>query len=254
MESCRVQITIALVSAALGVMCFACTDPASPVNTNRNGNLKTTSNSRFPAGPIVYVALGDSTGSGVGAREGGYVARLFKRLEAQRPGSKLTNLCFSGATSADVIREQLESGVRAAPHLVTLGIGINDIGHGVSIERFVKNYEEILAKIRNSTSAVIVVTNLPDISSAPRIPESMRAEYQQSIIKFNDSLTAIAAKYDAKVFDVFSITTAELPAHPEYFSGDGFHPSDGGYELWSERMWPTVAAAIGANEKPAKLR
>jgi hypothetical protein len=33
-------------------------------------------------GPIVYVALGDSTGAGVGARNGGsYVARLFKRLE-----------------------------------------------------------------------------------------------------------------------------------------------------------------------------
>src|SRR4029434_410196 len=30
-------------------------------------------------GPIMYLALGDSTGVGVGARNGGYVVRLFNR-------------------------------------------------------------------------------------------------------------------------------------------------------------------------------
>ena len=77
---------------------------------------------------------------------------LFKRLGAQRPGSKLINLCFSGATTSDVLREQLDSGVAAAPQLVTLGIGINDIGHGVSLEQFAKNYEQILARIKNDTA------------------------------------------------------------------------------------------------------
>jgi lysophospholipase L1-like esterase len=33
--------------------------------------------------------------------------------------------------------------------------------------------------------------------------------------------------------------------HPEYFSSDGFHPSDKGYELWATQMWPTVARVIG---------
>lgn len=38
--------------------------------------------------PVVYIALGDSTGVGVGARDGkGYVARLFERFERERPGS-----------------------------------------------------------------------------------------------------------------------------------------------------------------------
>ena len=56
---------------------------------------------------IVHVALGDSTGVGVGAREGGgYVARIFRRVERERPGSRLINLCVSGATTADVLREQ----------------------------------------------------------------------------------------------------------------------------------------------------
>ena len=199
------------------------------------------------AGSIVYVALGDSTGSGVGARNGGYVARLFKRLLDHRAGSELVNLCVSGATTEDVMRAQLQRGVQRSPDLVTLGIGINDIGHGFTIDQFAKNYEEILSTLKQQTSATIVVTNIPDISSAPRIPAPMRAEYQREIERFNERLEEIATRHQVTVFDIFTITRRELPSHPEYFSSDGFHPSDEGYELWAEQMWPTLAAVIGAS-------
>jgi lysophospholipase L1-like esterase len=197
-------------------------------------------------GPIVYVALGDSTGSGVGARNGGYVARLFTRLLEHRAGSELVNLCVSGATTADVLRGQLQPGVQRSAELVTLGIGINDIGHGVSIEQFAKNYDEILSTLKDQTKAEIVVTNIPDISTAPRIPFGMRAEYQRQIEQFNSRLEDIARNHEVTIFDIFTITRRELLSHPEYFSSDGFHPSDEGYELWAEQMWPTLASVIGA--------
>ena len=199
------------------------------------------------AGPIVYVALGDSTGSGVGARNGGYVARLFKRMLAHRAGSELVNLCVSGSTTEDVVRGQLQRGVQRSPDLVTLGIGINDIGHGLTLEQFAKNYEKILSTLKEKTTAAIVVTNIPDISSAPRIPASMRVDYQRQIETFNARVEEIAQRYEVIVFDIFTITRRDLPSHPEYFSADGFHPSDEGYELWAEQMWPTLASVIGAN-------
>ena len=203
--------------------------------------------SEMKPGPIVYVALGDSTGSGVGARNGGYVARLFTRLQEHRAGSELVNLCVSGATTADVVRGQLQRGVQRSPDLVTLGIGINDIGHGLTIDQFAKNYDEILSTLKQNTKAAIVVTNIPDISSAPRIPVSMRAEYQRQMELFNTRLEEIAKRHEVTVFDIFTITRRDLPSHPEYFSADGFHPSDAGYELWAEEMWPTLASVIGAN-------
>lgn len=198
-------------------------------------------------GPIRYLALGDSTGAGVGARDGGYVARLFTRMGGHRPGSALTNLCVSGATTADVLRGQLDGGVRGDPHLVTLGIGINDIGHGVTLEQFSKNYEEILSRLRSDTKAAIVVTNIPDISSAPRIPPTIRTEYHQQIVAFNQKLEEIASRHEVSVFDVYSVTHNQLPSHPEFFSEDGFHPSDQGYEFWAEQMWPVIALTIGAD-------
>jgi lysophospholipase L1-like esterase len=199
------------------------------------------------AGPLVYVALGDSTGSGVGASNGGYVARLFKRLLDHRAGSELLNLCVSGATTEDVLRRQLQSGVERSPDLITVGIGINDIGHGFRIVEFANIYDQIVSTLKEMTSAEFVVTNIPDVSSAPRIPASMRAEYQRQIERFNERLEEIARRHEVTIFDVFTITRRELSLHPEYFSGDGFHPSDKGYELWAEQMWPTMAGVIGAS-------
>jgi lysophospholipase L1-like esterase len=36
-----------------------------------------------------------------------------------------------------------------------------------------------------------------------------------------------------------------IPAHPEFFSSDGFHPSEQGYEFWAVKMWPSLKEAIG---------
>lgn len=218
------------------------TTPSASLASNPNNRL-----SDSMTGPIKYLALGDSTGAGVGARDGGYVARLFNRIVALRPGSEVTNLCVSGATTGDVLRAQLERGLRSDPHLITLGIGINDIGHGVSLEQFSKNYEELLSRLRTDTKAAIVVTNIPDISSAPRIPPSARQEYHQLIVAFNQKLGEIASRHQVSLFDIYAVTHAQLASHPEFFSADGFHPSDEGYQFWAEQMWPVMAVTIGAN-------
>ena len=232
--------------SGIGLAVLAACILAGPlVGCNRDQAAPVTSEKPMTTGPIVYVALGDSTGSGVGARDGGYVARLFKRIEERRPGSKLNNLCVSGATTQDLLRGQLDRGVAANPDLVTVGIGINDVGHGFTLDQFAKNYEQILSTLKEKTRARIVVTNIPDISTAPRIPASMRSEYQQQLIQFSRRLEEIAARHGVTVFDIYTITTQELASHPEYFSSDGFHPSDAGYEMWAQQMWPTIERVIG---------
>ena len=215
---------------------------------NRQGGAEGMTVKPISSGPIVYVALGDSTGAGLGSREGGYVKRIFNRIAERRPQSTLQNLCVSGATTDDVVRDQLERAVALNPDLVTVGIGINDVGHGLTLEQFSKNYETILSTLKEKTHAQIVVTNIPDVSSAPRIPDSMRSTYQRQIDQFCKRLVEIAERHGVTIFDIYTITKDELPSHPEYFSNDGFHPSDEGYELWATQMWPTVAKVIGEAE------
>lgn len=231
--------SVVLLLLAVLLLAACSSENGSPIRSEGESTMK--------SGPIVYVALGDSTGAGVGARNGGYVARLFKRLLDQRPGSELLNLCVSGATTDDVVRAQLQRGVAKSPDLVTVGIGINDIGHGFTIDQFAKNYEEILKTLQDKTQAPIVIMNIPDISSAPRIPGAMRLEYQRQIERFNERLEEIARRHEVTIVDLQRSSRRDLPSHPEYFSSDGFHPSDEGYETWAEQMWPTVAGVIGGS-------
>ena len=241
MRKCRVVVLSGCLFLFLG-----CTVTDLSPESKNNSKQASKSRSSMPiSGPVNYVALGDSTGVGVGARNGGYVARIFRNIAAARPDSKLTNLCMSGATTEDVLRGQLSRGIAADPNLVTVGIGINDIGHGMGVEEFARNFEEIVSQLRQRTQAVIVVTNIPDISSAPRIPEFVRPQYRLTMTAFNQRLEAIAARYEVTVFDVHTTTRDQLPSHPEFFSSDGFHPSDAGYELWASEMWPVIARSIG---------
>jgi acyl-CoA thioesterase I len=194
--------------------------------------------------PIIYSALGDSTGVGVGARQGGYPARLLARINELRPGSKLTNVCVSGATTTDVLNSQIEPALAARPTLITLGIGINDVGSGMDVKTFARNYEAIIKRI-NVAKASIVVTNIPDLSYAPVVAPENRREYTGRIMLFNERIAEIASRHNLLVVDAFKVTGEIIPSHPEFFSDDGFHPSDKGYEYWAEAMWPTVKKAIG---------
>jgi lysophospholipase L1-like esterase len=195
--------------------------------------------------PVVYVAFGDSTGVGIGARQGGYVARLFARIERVRVGSSVRNFCVSGAETADVLRGQLTRLDTTRPTLVTLGIGINDVSHGVSPEQFARNYEEIITRLKSRTDAPIVVTNIPDISTAPRVPVFLHDQVQARIRVFNERISEIAKRQELLLVDAYEMSREVIAVHPEFFSADGFHPSDEGYEYWAKMMWPKVKEAIG---------
>ncbi len=208
--------------------------------------------------PVKYVALGDSTGVGVGAQTGGgYVARLFTRIARLHENAEVTNLCVSGSTTVDVLREQTPQAANLKPTLVTLGIGINDINRGIGFEEFAGNYARIIAKLKEvkskeSAKAVpIVVVNIPDISLAPRVPVYARTEISRRIQSFNNQIKGIAEADKLRLVDIYHRSHETLREHPEFFSEDGFHPSEAGYEYWAKMMWPVVEQAIKEHEKEA---
>lgn len=232
-----------VVLAACFILALVACGPRNYSRT-RDGNTTMTNNDTKDA-PVTYVAVGDSTGVGVGATEGGYPARLLKRIKQERSKATLTNLCVSGATTEDLLRDQLKQAIAARPTLVTVGIGINDIGHYVGVEKFARNFEEIVKRLKAETTAQIVVSNLPDISYAPVVPVSLREQTRGQINLFNARIGEIAGRYGLTPVDAYTETHAVMPTHPEFFSADGFHPSDAGYEYWAKTMWPAVKSALG---------
>jgi acyl-CoA thioesterase-1 len=193
----------------------------------------------------IYLALGDSTGVGVGARSGGgYPERLLRLLQPDHPKLRLVNLCQSGATSSDLIVDQLPQALQTRPRLITIGIGINDLGLQVPDDAFALNLEEIVVPLRR-LEAPILLCNLPDLAHAPAMARLVPpALYEKRIEMFNEHVTATAARHGLALVDLNALSTEVLPGRPELWSADGFHPSAEGYEEWALRLHPAAAAAL----------
>ena len=193
----------------------------------------------------IYLALGDSTGAGVGARSGGgYPDRLLRLLRPEHPALRLLNLSESGATSADLLEEQLPRALRTQPSLITLGIGINDLGLQVPDDAFALNLEEIVTQLRG-LDAPIVITNLPDLALSPAVARLVpRSAYEKRIEMFNEHVTATAARHSLALIDLYALSRELLPGRADLWSPDGFHPSAEGYEEWAQRMLPGVAPLL----------
>ncbi len=164
-----------------------------------------------------------------------------------RPGSRLINLCASAAATADILK-QLGDADEARATLVTVGIGANDLIRGVTAEQFARNYEEMIARLKERTGASILLMNIPDVSLAPAVPAYMRESARRHVNAFNERIDDVARRHGLPVIDLYG-RSREFAARPEFFSRDGIHPSDAGYEFWARLVWPDVEKAINARRR-----
>jgi lysophospholipase L1-like esterase len=181
----------------------------------------------------------------VGARSGGgYPDRLLRRLRAGHPGLRLVNLCESGATSSDVRQDQVPRAMQTAPLLITIGVGINDVGMQQPDDAFALNLEEIVSALVK-LGAPIAVANLPDFALSPAVARLVPVHfYEQRLQVFNEHIESTAARHKLTLIDLWSLSRASLPGRARLFSEDGFHPSGEGYEEWADLMWPAIESLL----------
>jgi acyl-CoA thioesterase I len=199
--------------------------------------------------PMLYVALGDSTAEGVGATtpQTTYVQRVHARLRAVYPRANVVNLGADGATSADVIADQLERAVLLRPRLVTLSVGPNDITAHVPVAEYERNVDTIFRRLARETGAVVVANLLPDLAVTPRFRgRPTTPEVGELTQRFNEALLRRARPNGIEVVDLYHPSRAEIPQRPELLATDGYHPSDMGHERWAELVWAGVARRIAA--------
>ncbi len=190
--------------------------------------------------PAVYVALGASDAVGVGAlrpAQEGWVPQVHSRLPA---GTQLVNLGISGATLAEVSDRQLPVALDAAPRLVTIWPGANDLRAGVDLPTFTTRLDAILGRLRRERGGevTLVVLNLPDLRSVPVFASAAsgvrdRQALDARVRAWNAAIAESAGRHDAILVDLYG-RWSELAERPDFVSADGFHPSGAGYRRIAE--------------------
>jgi phosphatidylinositol alpha 1,6-mannosyltransferase len=171
-----------------------------------------------------YVAIGDSYTAG--AEPG--APRWADDLARALPGCRYLNLAVTGATSGDVLAHQLEPAIEAAPDLVTVVCGANDVIHTTrpDIAAFGANFTRLLGQLRSRLPEVHLVTaTYPDFSRFLPMRPRTRSRVARGLAAINETIRVQARVHDAACLD--------FDAHPERgeranFAADGFHPSAAG--------------------------
>ena len=194
--------------------------------------------------PVTYVALGASDAVGVGTTEPGsqgYVPLLAAHLQK---GSHMLNLGVSGIRLHEALTQELPLALNTSPTLITIWLVANDFVGGVQYDGYMKDLTSLLQQLRAGTKARIVMANLPNLTLLPAFSgqsASQKTKTVAEIQRWNTEIGIIAARYTVTVVDLFS-HQSQLTAHPEYISGDGFHPSPAGYVQLSNYFWNAIKA------------
>jgi len=195
------------------------------------------------AQPTTYVAVGDSTGAGMGASRGGYPERLAERLGRAGLPVQLVNLCYPGARAVDALRLQLPRALANHPRLVTVGIGINDVLRHTELSSFARSLDELAQALRSSGARVLLV-NVPDLARSPRaVMDEPPAELRARVRQVNRAVAEVAARYRFDLVDLFA-AGAEVYGAQGTLSLDLLHPTDEGYDRWAKAAEPAARRAL----------
>jgi lysophospholipase L1-like esterase len=126
----------------------------------------------------------------------------------------------------------------------------NDFRACTPLAQYQADLDKLLGQLESHTKAQMFIANAPDMSLLPAIRNhagktgACLARVSQSqvralVVKWNQIIATEAQRHHAVLVDLFQ---AGLSGHPEYISGDGFHPSDAGYKRLADLFWSQITA------------
>lgn len=196
---------------------------------------------------------GDSiTDAGRGAApEGlgcGYVQIAAGILRATWPEQALeiVNRGISGNRAVDLVARWDRDCIALKPDVVSVMIGVNDTwrrfdsGDPTPAEKFEESYRTILRRTRDELGAKIVMLE-PFVLPCPPDRVAWRADLDPKI----DAVRRLAREF-ADVYVPLDGIFAEacVRVRPEYWAGDGVHPSNAGHALIALEWVRAVAGRL----------
>lgn len=178
-----------------------------------------------------YAALGDSFTAGRDSIDAERWADLLAAgMRRVNPELRYENLAVDGATSAEVLAEQVEPGLALEPDFITVICGANDVllATRPDVEGYAERIDAILRRLREGAPEAMVVTaTAPEGWQFMELRPRTEKRLIEATTQLNDITRAAAERYG-----VVCLPVAGHPAlrDPATFSADGLHPSTAGHQ------------------------
>jgi lysophospholipase L1-like esterase len=181
-----------------------------------------------------YIAAGDSSAVGMGASsvENCYANKVAAEL-AKTHLVTYKNIAVTGSTTQDVLDKQIQQIIDFKPNIVTISIGGNDATHMVSGATILEHDKEIIQALVAKTSATIYLTVIPNFHWATVLPWFYRQLIEYKSGKTNPEIMKLETDR-VKIVNIHDFGWSKFPNILLTNAPDSFHPSDLGYENWTD--------------------
>lgn len=243
------QIVIVLFSIFL----MSCSSDEMSSQTNFTVVPPTTT---VPVTPVVnsinYLALGDSYTIGQSVCETcRYPEQLKASLRAIYPQNSisLNIIAATGWTTTNLISEIKAQNPKSNYDLVTLLIGVNNQYQGRNFSIYEKEFPELITKaiaLAKGDKKNVIVLSIPDYAYTPFGKVQMEGQGEKitsEINKYNMFAENYCISNNVVFVSITDITRQGL-INPDLVAGDGLHPSESAYKLFTERILPKVKIAL----------
>ncbi len=199
-------------------------------------------NNKTASSSLVYVALGDSLTSGVGADnyQESYPYLLAQYFAGNDYQVTLKDRAVPGAKTKDLLAGLLPGAIKDSPDIVTLLIGVNDVHGDISQEDFRERYDNILKRLTTETKAKIYVINIPMIGANNLLLPPYNYLFDLRTKQYNKIIQELAVKYNLQYIDLYTPTKDLFSSNGSHYAADFFHPSAQGYKIWADLIYADI--------------
>ncbi|EKE03671.1 MAG: GDSL-like protein Lipase/Acylhydrolase [uncultured bacterium] len=188
----------------------------------------------------LYLAIGDSitwcnyesgaTGDDI------YTWKIYNSIKSNYGSIKYINKGIGGQDSNEMVSNKFWS-CTFEPHLVTVGIGMNDCANGtISTNTYKTNLETIIDTLKSHKNDVHIILCTPSrTSDAARLPY------------IDDYRTAMAEVAVSKNVSICHFENAFTQEEVATYTTDGIHPNKAGHTLLYNQLWPIVQTGSWLN-------
>lgn len=183
--------------------------------------------------PLTYVVMGDSTAISQGSDYQDGFAYASTKLFAENFSLTTLNTAISGATTEDVLHDQLAAAVKLRPDIVLLAAGANDVTHFLATSTTQASVQAIIDQLKTAQPDVqIIVTGSPAVDAVSRFPFGAKQLIGIRTRQVNKIFDDLIRRNDLIHASIAEKTRDRFLADPSLFAPDKFHPNAAGYKLW----------------------
>ncbi len=180
--------------------------------------------------PATILVLGDSLSAEYGlARGSGWVALLQKRMQAEYPGSVVTNASISGETTAGGRTRLTPLLQQHKPTHVVIELGANDALRGLPLKSTQDNLQAMIQASQRAGAKVVLVGMM--------VPPNYGRRYTED---FGALFTTLAKSKRTALAPFLLKGIADRPDARDWFQNDGIHPLAKGHPIMLDNVWQAL--------------